>query len=734
VRRYFVFFFVSGFCSILYELVWLRLAMADFGVTTALVSIVLSMFMAGLGLGSWLAGDLLRTYSSRIEIPALQLYAVTELLIGISALLVPFQLQLGRSQLEHFNLSSSPSYYFASAIWIGCTLIPWCACMGATIPLVMLAIRQTFPSEASRSFSFLYVANLLGAVVGAGLPLLLIELFGFHKTLRVGALCNCLLAASAWATSLRQPRNQPLAVASGTRPNGPINFAQASRVLLVLLFLTGLSSMGMEVVWIRQFTPYVGTVVYAFADILAIYLGATFIGSRIYRRSKAATGIEGKWVWIALAVSGLLPLLTANPDIHMARDLRVALGIAPFTGLLGFITPMLVDRWSGGDPGRAGSAYAVNVVGCILGPLVAGFLLLPHLSERWVLVVLSIPWLLIGTYPQWSTSTVRSVPSFATRVASYLVIPAAAILVFSGKGYEQLYPGGKVLRDNTATIIATGTARSKQLLVNGVGITGLTPITKMMAHIPLSFLSTRREPKNALVVCFGMGTTYRSLMSWNIPVTAVELVPSVPKVFGFYHADGPQLLRSPRSHVVIDDGRRYLERTSERYDVITIDPPPPVEAAGSSLLYSEEFYAVVKRRLQPGGIFQQWLPYGEPMVIASVAKALRGSFSYVRAYGSVEHWGTHFLASDMPIPQPSASDLVARMSPAAISDLMEWGPAPDADSEFKTVLDSQVPIENLVDLAPQAPPMRDDRPVNEYYALRRKWAPEKWRAWVWKER
>jgi hypothetical protein len=475
-------------------------------------------------------------------------------------------------------------------------------------------------------------------------------------------------------------------------------------------------------------------VVYAFADILAIYLGATFIGSRIYRRSKAATGIEGKWVWIALAVSGLLPLVTANPDIHMARDLRVALGIAPFTGLLGFITPMLVDRWSSGDPGRAGSAYAVNVVGCILGPLVAGFLLLPHLSERWVLVVLSIPWLLIGTYPQWSTATVRLVPSFATRVASYLVIPAAAILVFSGKGYEQLYPGGKVLRDNTATIIATGTARSKQLLVNGVGITGLTPITKMMAHIPLSFLSTRRQPKNALVVCFGMGTTYRSLMSWNIPVTAVELVPSVPKVFGFYHADGPQLLRSPRSHVVIDDGRRYLERTSERYDVITIDPPPPVEAAGSSLLYSEEFYAIVKRRLQPGGIFQQWLPYGEPMVIASVAKALRGSFSYVRAYGSVEHWGTHFLASDTPIPQPSASDLVARMSPAAISDLMEWGPAPDADSEFKTVLDSQVPIENLVALAPQAPPMRDDRPVNEYYALRRKWAPEKWRAWVWKER
>ncbi len=95
----------------------------------------------------------------------------------------------------------------------------------------------------------------------------------------------------------------------------------------------------------------------------------------------------------------------------------------------------------------------------------------------------------------------------------------------------------EVLRDNTATIVATGEGKNKRLLVNGVGITGLTPITKFMAHLPLAYLD--RPPQNALVVCFGMGTTFRSLLSWGIPVTAVELVPSVPKVFGYYHADGP---------------------------------------------------------------------------------------------------------------------------------------------------------------------------------------------------
>jgi len=113
----FVFFFLSGFCSILYELIWLRLAMAEYGVTTALVSIVLSVFMAGLGAGSWIAGTAVRRYGDRIKFPPLRLYALSELVIGISALLVPVQLAYGNHLLErmasHITVSSG-AYYAAS--------------------------------------------------------------------------------------------------------------------------------------------------------------------------------------------------------------------------------------------------------------------------------------------------------------------------------------------------------------------------------------------------------------------------------------------------------------------------------------------------------------------------------------------------------------------------------------------------------------------------------------------
>jgi len=712
---YFIFFFISGFCSVLYELVWLRLSMAQFGVTTAMVSIVLSIFMVGLGLGSWASGAWIRRYAERIGFPSLRLYAAIELLIGASGVLVPYELRLGRNILGRLGSSSSAEYYVVSGFWVALTLIPWCTLMGATIPVAMLAIKQAFPKESARSFSYLYTANVAGAVAGTALPLLLIELLGFHGTLRVGAACNASIAVLALvlAKNARRPEGEeaPQAVNEG------MSTATGGGSLLALLFATGLTSMGMEVVWVREFTPYLGTVVYAFASILATYLTATLIGSQIYRRWSRREDQESPVLWTLLGLYALFPLVMASPGLVVSQGTRLALGIAPFTGLLGFLTPMLVDRWAKGNPARAGKAYAVNVLGCILGPLLAGFVLLPWMSERWALVLLSLPWLIIGVRGTRVRNLSGSASGFAPRAASYLLLPLAVGFFLASKDYKGQYGKSiKVLRDSTATVIASGSGMHKLLLVNGYGMTSLTPITKMMAHLPLAFLD--RPPQDALVVCFGMGTTFRSLHSWGIPVTAVELVPSVPRLFGYFHNDGPEILSSPLSHVVIDDGRRYLERTTQQYDVITIDPPPPVEAAGSSLLYSEDFYSVVRQRLRPGGVLQQWLPSGEAEDLAAVALALRRSFPFVRVFTPAEGWGYHFLASERPLPDRTASELAQRLPPLAAADLLEWDPGSNAEGQFADLLDNETPLDHLISASPTTPALSDDRPINEYYALR----------------
>jgi spermidine synthase len=703
--------------------VWLRLSMAQFGVTSALVSIVLSMFMAGLGLGSWGSGRLIRKYGDQVRIPALRLYALIELLIGVSALVVPHQLLWGRAILEHAGLSSSGAYYLVSGGWIALTLVPWCACMGATIPVAMLAIRKDFVGDSQKSFSYLYLANVVGASVGSIAPLFLIELYGFHGTLKIGALFNTILAASAIALSLRS--SAPKTASSGSVVT-PISVSQPprDRRTLVLLFATGLTSMALELVWIRQFTPYLGTMVYAFASILALYLTSTFVGSQIYRRWSQNNKQEGQLLWVLIGLFALLPLAAVDPRIRFLPFqipiwplMRLAMGIVPFSAALGFVTPMLVDRWSGGDPDRAGGAYALNVVGCILGPLLSGFLLLPFLSERWVSCLFALPWLVIGAWPGWSSEADRSKQQLVPQSQfSYVIVLAAAVLVFVSQGFEDHFGHREVLRDNTATIIATGEGMDKRLLVNGMGITSLTPITKMMAHLPLAFLD--HPPQNALTICFGMGTTYRSLLSWGIPSTAVELVPSVPRMFGYFHPDGPALLQSPLSRVVIDDGRRYLERSSEQFDVITIDPPPPVEAAGSSMLYSKEFYSIIKHRLRPDGILQQWLPGGDLEVRSAVARALKESFPYVRVMQYGANWGFHFIASSQPIPNRTSAELVEHMPAAAIQDMMEWKFAETPELEFSFLLHQESSVDVLIAGAPLTPAMQDDRPVNEYFLLR----------------
>lgn len=716
---YFGFFFVSGFCSILYELIWLRLAMAQFGVTTAMVSIVLSSFMAGLGIGSWASGYLVRKYAARFTLPPLQIYAVAEILIGCSAVVVPLELWLGRFVLEHLAASlslSSGGYYIAAGVWLAFTLIPWCACMGATIPLGMFAIRRDRALESRRSFSFLYLANVFGAVAGTIVPLIFIELWGFNRALQIGMLLN--VAICAGALRLAKRRTPQASVADEDLSSAPSSLSAREMLrdgTLWLLFATGLTSMGMEVVWTRLYTVYVGTLVYSFAMILGVYLAATFIGSTLYRWWSRRHGQEGSLVWMLVWLAALLPLLTADLRVGISAILRVPIGIAAFSGLLGFLTPRLVDRFSEGDPKRAGVGYAVNVAGCILGPLVAGFGLLPYIDERYALAILALPWLLVGVPLAFSRQASNRFGIFRTS-AAILILAAAFGLIFRTQSYVNQIPGAQIRRDSTATVIASGHGMDRQLYVNGISMTVLTPITKVMASMPLAFLD--HPPQNALVICFGMGTTHRSVLSWGIDSTAVDLVPSVPALFSYFHADAPQLLQSPRSHVVVDDGRRFLERTTEQYDVIVIDPPPPIGAAGSSLLYSREFYAAAKRRLRPDGILVQWYPGGDRTTTSAITRALRESFPYVRAFGSFEGWGIHYLASRQPIPERSAADLANRLPSSAAADLVEWGPFPTPVQQFAAVLKNEVPIDWLMSLDKDAPALEDDRPVNEYGLLR----------------
>jgi hypothetical protein len=158
------------------------------------------------------------------------------------------------------------------------------------------------------------------------------------------------------------------------------------------------------------------------------------------------------------------------------------------------------------------------------------------------------------------------------------------------------------------------------------------------------------------------------------------------------------------------------------FDVITLDPPPPIEAAGSSLLYSSEFYDDVKLRLNPGGILQQWHPGGEMAIIQATAASLFPKFKFVRAFNGLG-MGVHFFASDEPIDTQLLLKNLEKMPAKAIADMMEWFPGYQPKDILKLAVSEEI---NLLSFLPTDPDViiTDDNPYNEYYYLRR--TGEKW--------
>jgi spermidine synthase len=727
IRQFlFLAFFFSGYCALVYQVIWTRLAFAAFGIITPVLSVIISVFMLGLSAGAWMGGRWIGSLVRHTGCSALLFYALTELTIGIGGFVVPKLFTVGEGLLLSSGQTDSFRYLSLSALVLGVSIFPWCVSMGATFPFMMAYVRE-HDQRSADSFSYLYLANVLGAMTGCLLTaVVLVEVLGFKHTLWTAGGINFAIAAISGCVAW-QVRPLPSQASKSKRSAKRLRkFPQSStrnRLIKWILFSTGFSAMAMEVIWARAFMPVMTTQVYSFALIVFAYLGATFLGSCLYRRHLRNGSVRSSAGLLSiLSIAAFLPIvcndlrfLTNTADFAGYMSATVLLlSICPLCAGLGYLTPGLIDEYAVGDPARAGKLYALNVFGCIFGPLFASYVLLPFAGERYGLILLGLPLLGLSLFGS------RSLPSWIRWTTG---VSASALLIWSmffAVDFANLVlrkaSKTEIRRDYAASVISAGEGRSKALLVNGVGMTGLVPITKFMSHLPLALHTGK--PESALVICFGMGTSYRSALRWDIETTAVELVPGVRDAFPFYHADAADVLRNPKGRIIIDDGRRYLSRTKGKFDVIVIDPPPPVEAAGSSLLYSEEFYALAKQHLLPNGILQAWFPGGEVRTGQAVLRSLRDSFPHLRCFRSLQGGGMLVLASLDPIANWGPDQLAMVMPSAASDDLLEWSFSANLPAYLGQVLLKEFSIEQA-----RAPDPRiritDYHPYNEYFLLRR---------------
>jgi len=274
--------------------------------------------------------------------------------------------------------------------------------------------------------------------------------------------------------------------------------------------------------------------------------------------------------------------------------------------------------------------------------------------------------------------------------------------------------------DEIATVEAGQVGVTPQLWVAGTSMTLLTVDANLMPVLPLI---ARPESKRALIVAFGMGTAFRTALIAGLRTDVVELVPSVPKMFHFYHPDAADVLANPHGRVIIADGRNHLELTNDRFDIIVTDPPPPLESSGASVISSREYYEAGRAHLNPGGVMMQWIPYGQTInEYKAHLRAFHAVYPEITIVFGAGGYGTYVLGSDRPIAFAPDAIRAVLARPGLLADISGAFDSPTKTVEGWVAKIAQltwISGDQVTAFVGDGPEVTDDRPLSEYFLIRR---------------
>ena len=660
-------FFLSGACGLVYQIVWVRMLTHVFGTTATAVGIVLAAFMAGLALGSWLLGR----NADRSSNP-LRFYALLEFGIGITALVAHWLLtQITPAYLALYEMTAGTGFLLEPARFIlafALVMAPTLL-MGATLPvLVRFFLRRL--EGVGADLGTLYAVNTVGAVFGVlACGFWLIGVFGLHVTVAIAVAGNLLLGLAALIASRRTPPLPAPAPATtgvdpdATRSPSPAPPDRGWIILLVALFLSGLTSFAYEIYWTRSLVFLLGNSTYALSTMLTAFIAGIALGSYLARlvvdRDIDRMALFG-WIQILIGLTSAvaLPLLFAavdpqvlrgwlgqtsgNVELQLAGRFAIALLVMLLPATLIGATFPLIGRIAVVDLGEAGSrigrVYAANTLGNVAGALLPGFVLLYWLGiQRGILLMAAIN-ILLGIGFLAARLVRRRYLRWAMPAAT---VAALAVLTLIPLDFqfpsENESPRHEVLyyRDGpSATTRVTVEPRrgSKEMSIDGIVIGGNT-FTEykqlLLAHLPKLL---RDDVSTELSIGFGTGMLVgESLRYARVrQLTCVEIEPSVVEAAAHFADLNHRVLSNPRLRVVLDDVSNYLRVNEDRYRVISADEKTSLDYASNGFSYSVEYYRLLRERLAPGGILIQWVPANlPPRQYRMVLKTFSRSFAHV---------------------------------------------------------------------------------------------------------
>jgi predicted membrane-bound spermidine synthase/tetratricopeptide (TPR) repeat protein len=465
-----------------------------------------------------------------------------------------------------------------------------------------------------------------------------------------------------------------------------------------------------EIAWTRLLSTQVGSSTYAFTLMLGTFLTGIVLGSALFERwsrgrdpgamtfavTQTLTALAAIvfLVFFTRLIEVLPPILRATDEsfggLVLAQFVTSALAMLPTAVIFGFNFPAVVILCAGsrngapsltqpGGSAAVGRAYAWNTLGAIVGALAGGFWLLPRLGSFHLLAATAGLNLALAAAISVS-SALRPSRKILAAAANLLLLAAAAFVGFSDYFYDpavasfntlmywNLYDRPLTLRENAHALDIVyfrdglnaniSVARSDDymaLRTNGKVDASNHDATTQLLLGHLGALA--HPPRRVLLVGFGSGMTASALAAYPEMerLDVVEIEPAVVGAAPYLAPLNRNVLRDPRVHVTFDDARNFLFTTREKYDLIISEPSNPW-IAGVATLFTQEFYAAVRERLAPEGVFVQWM-----QAYSLFPGDLRMLFAtFLSQFQGATLW--HGDAPDLMLmaPSPSSSEILRR--------------------------------------------------------------------------
>jgi spermidine synthase len=694
-------FGLSGATALTYEVLWNKYLSLLLGNSVSATATTLAVFMGGMAIGSYMGGRV----SERIK-RNISLYGIIEGIIGIYCMMIPALLNFFKPLLAlTYNNGASPlSFGLIRFMVLALILLLPASFMGMTFPILGGYLSRK-NKESGSLIGFLYGFNCLGAVGGAlAASFFLIPLFGQTNTALLAGMVNLFICSGALVLDRLRGENSKNAsseiLTTGKlqsalkRVTKTLRITSRSRERSVAIVCAGggMTSMLYQIGWTRTFALLFGSSVYTFSLIIAIFIGGLALGSflisfflpKIKNHLKAIAVLETLAGLSGLAVTaGLASAPTLCTSAYMLFNgsfiwatifktiMITAVCIVP-TIFMGTIIPLASAYFAGksAEPGQAiGNILSANTAGCIIGALVAGFVIAPVLGLKNTLIIGASINILLGLYLLNKTLTeeIQSAEGLFNRwakpaiplmtVATVIItifIPSwdQSMLTNGSYLYSRLYNNAAKNEENAAKgdgrEIRTSVKHFGKILYNQSGPNGVITVREMpdselvlqingkadastgkdmvtqilLGHLPALLAP---ETNKMLVVGLGSGATLGALQMHNraklhhkdienydkkedkpLPIDCVEISHEIVEASKLFAKHTGHSLKAEEVNMIEDDGRTYLSLTNKNYDLIVSEPSNPW-ISGMTNLFTREYFDLCNAKLEKNGLMCQWV-------------------------------------------------------------------------------------------------------------------------------